>query len=449
MGGPRMNFLSPSSPGTLRLGSTCLKNFSSLGLLSLENFFRWTEELVIGILEILDSYISSTRARLNLCFPIKLMLRLALLVTSPSLYNTRICSGSLEKDLDHHSMTSYLNTEPRRAISRSSRILNQDENTSPGIPVEQGGKVSAPLSNHPSHHVSKPESTRETLVYHARQSEEWTTVNVARAVPLVPSPTTARSAPVGYVPNMPVRSVTSDYLLAVPASSVPVNFVTAAPVKSVPVDFVSAAPARSVPVDFISAAPARLVPVDRVSVASARSVPMDFVSAAPARSVPVDFVSAAPARSVPVDRVSVASARSVPVDFVSAAPARSVPMDFVSAAPARSVPVDHVSVASARSVPVDFTSVSPTRSDHGVTRVKKTIPGYMVVEPTRTEPAAYWTSPHKTQRETTSRAHKGRLCLEEVYSHLRGGGEENKIGKSILITPDRDSNLDLPLSSAV
>nr|CAD7425278.1 unnamed protein product [Timema monikensis] len=310
-GGGRMNFRSPSIPDTLWLGSTCLKNFSSLARSS---GFRESFPLDRGT------------------------------------------------DLDHHSMPSYLNTEPRR----SSRILNRDENTSPGIPVEQVGKVSAVVSSHPAHHVSKPEPTIATLAYHVRQSEEWTTVNMARAVPLVPSTTTVRSVPVGYVPNMPVRSVSSDYLSVVPAISVPV----------------------------------------------------DRVSAAPARSVPVERVSAAPARSVPVERVSAAPAWSVPVDRVSAAPARSVPVDFVSAAPAR--------------------------SDHGVMR-EKTIPGYMVVEPTRTEPAAYWTSPHKTQRATTSRSHKGRLCLEKVYSHMRGGGGENKFGKTTLITPDRDSNLDLPV----
>nr|CAD7588077.1 unnamed protein product [Timema genevievae] len=39
----------------------------------------------------------------------------------------------------------------------------------------------------------------------------------------------------------------------------------------------------------------------------------------------------------------------------------------------------------------------------------------------------------------------GRLNLEEVNPHLRGGGVENQFGKTTPSSPDRDSNLDLPI----
>nr|CAD7463150.1 unnamed protein product [Timema tahoe] len=39
----------------------------------------------------------------------------------------------------------------------------------------------------------------------------------------------------------------------------------------------------------------------------------------------------------------------------------------------------------------------------------------------------------------------GRLNLEEVNPHLRGGGVENHIGKTTPSSPDRDSNIDLPV----
>nr|CAD7587593.1 unnamed protein product [Timema genevievae] len=39
----------------------------------------------------------------------------------------------------------------------------------------------------------------------------------------------------------------------------------------------------------------------------------------------------------------------------------------------------------------------------------------------------------------------GRLNLEEVNPHLRGGRVENHLGKTTPSSPDRDSNLDLPV----
>ncbi|CAG2055823.1 unnamed protein product [Timema podura] len=39
----------------------------------------------------------------------------------------------------------------------------------------------------------------------------------------------------------------------------------------------------------------------------------------------------------------------------------------------------------------------------------------------------------------------GRLNLEEVNPHLRGGKVENHLGKTTPSSPDRDSNLDLPV----
>nr|CAD7606411.1 unnamed protein product [Timema genevievae] len=39
----------------------------------------------------------------------------------------------------------------------------------------------------------------------------------------------------------------------------------------------------------------------------------------------------------------------------------------------------------------------------------------------------------------------GRLNLAEVNPHLRGGRVENLLGKTTLSSPDRDSNLDLPV----
>nr|CAD7443309.1 unnamed protein product [Timema bartmani] len=39
----------------------------------------------------------------------------------------------------------------------------------------------------------------------------------------------------------------------------------------------------------------------------------------------------------------------------------------------------------------------------------------------------------------------GRLNLEEVSPHLRGGRVENHSGKTTPSSPDRDSNLDLPV----
>nr|CAD7568872.1 unnamed protein product [Timema californicum] len=39
----------------------------------------------------------------------------------------------------------------------------------------------------------------------------------------------------------------------------------------------------------------------------------------------------------------------------------------------------------------------------------------------------------------------GKVELEEVNPHLRGGRVENHLGKTTLSSPDRDSNLDLPV----
>nr|CAD7201044.1 unnamed protein product [Timema douglasi] len=42
----------------------------------------------------------------------------------------------------------------------------------------------------------------------------------------------------------------------------------------------------------------------------------------------------------------------------------------------------------------------------------------------------------------------GKVELEEVNPHLRGGRVENHLGKTTLSSPDRDSNLDLPVLSS-
>nr|CAD7263298.1 unnamed protein product [Timema shepardi] len=42
----------------------------------------------------------------------------------------------------------------------------------------------------------------------------------------------------------------------------------------------------------------------------------------------------------------------------------------------------------------------------------------------------------------------GKVELEEVNPHLRGGRVENHLGKTIPSSPDRDSNLDLPILSS-
>nr|CAD7408890.1 unnamed protein product [Timema poppensis] len=42
----------------------------------------------------------------------------------------------------------------------------------------------------------------------------------------------------------------------------------------------------------------------------------------------------------------------------------------------------------------------------------------------------------------------GKVELEEVHPHLRGGRVENHLGKTTPSSPDRDSNLDLPVFSS-
>nr|CAD7203695.1 unnamed protein product [Timema douglasi] len=42
----------------------------------------------------------------------------------------------------------------------------------------------------------------------------------------------------------------------------------------------------------------------------------------------------------------------------------------------------------------------------------------------------------------------GKVELEEVNPHLRGGRVENHLGKTTFSSPDRDSNLDLPVLSS-
>nr|CAD7413689.1 unnamed protein product [Timema poppensis] len=42
----------------------------------------------------------------------------------------------------------------------------------------------------------------------------------------------------------------------------------------------------------------------------------------------------------------------------------------------------------------------------------------------------------------------GKVELEEVNPHLRGGRVENHLGKTTPSSPDRDSNLDLPILSS-
>nr|CAD7202682.1 unnamed protein product [Timema douglasi] len=42
----------------------------------------------------------------------------------------------------------------------------------------------------------------------------------------------------------------------------------------------------------------------------------------------------------------------------------------------------------------------------------------------------------------------GKVELEEMNPHLRGGRVENHLGKTTPSSPDRDSNLDLPVLSS-
>nr|CAD7395121.1 unnamed protein product [Timema poppensis] len=42
----------------------------------------------------------------------------------------------------------------------------------------------------------------------------------------------------------------------------------------------------------------------------------------------------------------------------------------------------------------------------------------------------------------------GKIELEDVNPHLRGGRVENHLGKTTPSSPDRDSNLDLPVLSS-
>nr|CAD7263295.1 unnamed protein product [Timema shepardi] len=42
----------------------------------------------------------------------------------------------------------------------------------------------------------------------------------------------------------------------------------------------------------------------------------------------------------------------------------------------------------------------------------------------------------------------GKIELEKVNPHLRGGRVENHLGKTTPSSPDRDSNLDLPVLSS-
>nr|CAD7589022.1 unnamed protein product [Timema genevievae] len=65
--------------------------------------------------------------------------------------------------------------------------------------------------------------------------------------------------------------------------------------------------------------------------------------------------------------------------------------------------------------------------------------------PTEKQPASY------IQQAPLSELEKelGRLNLEEVNPHLRGGRVENHLGKTTPSSPDRDSNLDLPVLSGL
>nr|CAD7603173.1 unnamed protein product [Timema genevievae] len=53
-------------------------------------------------------------------------------------------------------------------------------------------------------------------------------------------------------------------------------------------------------------------------------------------------------------------------------------------------------------------------------------------------------SQYKVELESSSEE-LGRLNIEEVNPHLRGGRVENHLGKTTLSSPDRDSNLDFPI----
>nr|CAD7588270.1 unnamed protein product [Timema genevievae] len=54
-----------------------------------------------------------------------------------------------------------------------------------------------------------------------------------------------------------------------------------------------------------------------------------------------------------------------------------------------------------------------------------------------------------TNRQYREIRELGRLNLEEVNPHLRGGRVENHLGKTTPSSPDRDSNLDLPVLSGL
>nr|CAD7259921.1 unnamed protein product [Timema shepardi] len=57
-------------------------------------------------------------------------------------------------------------------------------------------------------------------------------------------------------------------------------------------------------------------------------------------------------------------------------------------------------------------------------------------------------APRANKRQTLARGRIGKVELEEVNPHLRGVRAENHLGKTTPSSPDRDSNLDLPVLSS-
>nr|CAD7447928.1 unnamed protein product [Timema bartmani] len=57
-------------------------------------------------------------------------------------------------------------------------------------------------------------------------------------------------------------------------------------------------------------------------------------------------------------------------------------------------------------------------------------------------------NPTSVEKATGDLDELGRLNLEEVNPHLRGGRVENHLGKTTPSSPDQDSNLDLPVLSS-
>nr|CAD7198688.1 unnamed protein product [Timema douglasi] len=77
-------------------------------------------------------------------------------------------------------------------------------------------------------------------------------------------------------------------------------------------------------------------------------------------------------------------------------------------------------------------------------------PGYRVYTPTGFEKysCTYNVGDYRIHFVVWDTSGIGKVELEEVNPHLRGGRVENHLGKTTLSSPDRDSNLDLPVLSS-